>query len=318
VLVWGDPRRDNPRQLRARSEARFAAWRKDKRSRYGDFAGVGEGVLLSWTTPVVWRIAARVALGLLLLADLTAVASILLAHGPASEYELYRAAVARGGDVFEIVGYRWSPLALFPLTVVVAIGLPAWQLLHFAALAALRDWRLIALVLIAFPFWDGVRLGGVFTFIAIAAIAAYRGSLTGAVIYFALFLLMPRPLMVPLALWLLWKHPGWRWPVLAAGFTELAVLAVTGTLAPWIYVLAVTGAEEMANPTNIGPSAIIGASWTLIGVPLAGWLLVRGRLGLASLAASPYWLPYYLLFGLLEFVGRPGDRLWDGSVRPAG
>ena len=38
----------------------------------------------------------------------------------------------------------------------------------------------------------------------------------------------------------------------------------------------------------------------VIGLPLAAWLTWKGRLGLASLAASPYWLPYYLLMLLLE------------------
>lgn len=35
---------------------------------------------------------------------------------------------------------------------------------------------------------------------------------------------------------------------------------------------------------------------------LAIALTWRGRLGLASMAASPYWLPYYFLMLLLELV----------------
>lgn len=44
--------------------------------------------------------------------------------------------------------------------------------------------------------------------------------------------------------------------------------------------------------------------WVPIGLALAAWLTWKGRLGYASLAASPYWLPYYLLFALLELVRR--------------
>ena len=38
----------------------------------------------------------------------------------------------------------------------------------------------------------------------------------------------------------------------------------------------------------------------IAGLALAVWLTWQGRLGFASLAASPYWLPHYLLMGLLE------------------
>ena len=53
---------------------------------------------------------------------------------------------------------------------------------------------------------------------------------------------------------------------------------------------------------NYGPSRFIGLLWIPIGVALAVLLTWRGRLGLASLAISPYWLPYYFLMLLLEFA----------------
>jgi hypothetical protein len=56
----------------------------------------------------------------------------------------------------------------------------------------------------------------------------------------------------------------------------------------------------MANPYAIGPAKLIGVLWVAIGIPLAVVLTRFRRLGLAGLAASPYWLPYYLLFLLLE------------------
>lgn len=251
-------------------------------------------------------IAVGTALGIVALADLAATAAILLASAPPGDYRLYQSVVATlgaGGNLFAAdPGYRWSPLAAYALIPVVAIGLPAWRALHLVALLALRDWRLILVVGLAWPFWKDVQLGSVFAFVFIAAVSAYRGSRIGMAAYFGLFLLMPRPLMVPLAIWLLWKQPAWRAPVVLAGLAEVGLLAAMGTLTPWCHELLASGGEELLNPTNVAPSAIIGVCWVIIGMPLAVWFTWRGRLGLASLAASPYWLWYYLLFGLLEFV----------------
>jgi hypothetical protein len=57
---------------------------------------------------------------------------------------------------------------------------------------------------------------------------------------------------------------------------------------------------EFAGDFNFGPSQFIGLAWVPIGIGLAAWLTWRNRLGLASLAISPYWLPYYFLVLLLE------------------
>ena len=53
-------------------------------------------------------------------------------------------------------------------------------------------------------------------------------------------------------------------------------------------------------PFDVGPSRLIGSLWVPIGLVLAAVLTWRGRLGWASLAASPYWLPYYLMMPFLE------------------
>jgi hypothetical protein len=50
----------------------------------------------------------------------------------------------------------------------------------------------------------------------------------------------------------------------------------------------------------------LGAAWVPIGLALAAYLTIRGRLGLASLAAAPYWFGYYLVFVLLEMGTTPG------------
>ncbi len=72
--------------------------------------------------------------------------------------------------------------------------------------------------------------------------------------------------------------------------------------------LATTTNSEMVIDYNFGPSAWIGLAWVPIGLALAAWLTWRGRLGFASVAASPYWFGYYLLMLFLEISPGGGDR----------
>jgi hypothetical protein len=58
----------------------------------------------------------------------------------------------------------------------------------------------------------------------------------------------------------------------------------------------------------VSVSGSTGGGWSidtplwlsLLLLPVAGWLTYRGRLGLASLAVTPYILPSYLLMLALE------------------
>jgi hypothetical protein len=52
-----------------------------------------------------------------------------------------------------------------------------------------------------------------------------------------------------------------------------------------------------------------------IGLTLAAWLTWRGKLGLASLAASPYWLLHYFLILMLDTREVAVDR--KGAVARA-
>jgi len=56
----------------------------------------------------------------------------------------------------------------------------------------------------------------------------------------------------------------------------------------------------MSRPFNWLPSRFIGMAWVPVGVALAAWLTLRGRLGLASVVISPYLLANYWLMLLLE------------------
>ena len=127
-----------------------------------------------------------------------------------------------------------------------------------------------------------------------------RGSRLGTWIYLIMVLLIPRPLMVPVAVWLLFKQPGLRLPFAAAAALSLLAALLSGYGVEWLGVLAHAGPVEIVNPYQIGPSRLIGQWWVPLGLALAAVLTWKGRLGLAGLAASPYWLPYYLMYGLLE------------------
>jgi hypothetical protein len=93
----------------------------------------------------------------------------------------------------------------------------------------------------------------------------------------------------------------------------VAVLA-TGQAAAWIGELVGGVPNDYVNPSNIGPSRFLGLAWLVVGVPLAAWLTVKGRIGLASLVISPYVLPYYLMMGLLDLMPRRGNRALESGV----
>lgn len=202
--------------------------------------------------------------------------------------------------------YRWSPVAAWISIPLLVIPYWAWILLHVAAILGLRDWRASAIALVSWPFWQDAGVGNVLTFVVLAGWWAIRGNRLAAVVYLGLCILMPRPLMLPLAAWLLWAMPSTRWPASLMFLGHAILVAPTGHGLEWIGVLANAGRVDMGNPYAIGPAKLIGAAWVVLGIPLALVLMRFGRLGLAGLAASPYWLPYYLLFLLLEL--RPVKR----------
>lgn len=200
--------------------------------------------------------------------------------------------------------YRWSPVAAWLTAPLLLLPYWAWIALHVGAVLAFRDRWAVVIALVSWPFWQDAGVGNVLTFVVLAAWWALRGNRPAGLIYLAFCLLMPRPLMLPAAAWLLWKDPGLRLPFVAMLTIQAALALVTGHALEWLGVLAHAGVVDMTNPYAIGPSRLIGAAWLVIGIPLAAVLAWKGRVGLAGLAASPYWLPYYLLFPLLE-LNRP-------------
>jgi hypothetical protein len=200
--------------------------------------------------------------------------------------------------------FRWSPVAAWLLGFVTLMPLWLWQVLHLVALPLLRPWLLAVAVLVSYPFWFDVQTGNLMTFVAVAGFLALRGSRAATALFLILAVLVPRPLMLPLAVWLLWQRPGARLPFLAFFVAHGLLVAWLGYAQDWFAALTDVNAE-LVNAYNFGPSRFIGAWWIPIGLALATWLTWRGYLGLASLAISPYWLPYYFLILLLESARRP-------------
>ena len=199
--------------------------------------------------------------------------------------------------------FRWSPVAAWILVPLTAVGPIPWMVAQFASLLALPR-RIALLALVTVPFWADVYEGNILTFSFVLAVLALRGSRLASLAFIGLAILVPRPLMVPVVVWLLWKRPDLRTPTAVIFAIHAVLVAFAGYGTQWLQRLVTSGDEIALH--NAGPSALIGVWWIPIGLALAVFFTWRGRLGLASLAASPYLILYYWLFGLLEFV-RPGE-----------
>jgi hypothetical protein len=258
--------------------------------------------------PPLWLAALILAIGIPNLAAAVATVRTLVTEGYAFDWTNFVRAADRFPDptLYEFAGpyaFRYSPLAALAFGAIAPLGLTLWRIAHFAALGALRDWRLIGLALLSYPFWFDVETGNLVTFVAVSGVLALRGSRLATGIYLLLFLLVPRPLALPLTVWILWRSPGWRIPFAITFFGQLAAVVWLQLLTPWLTALLGSSSELHAD-LNLGPSAVVGIWWLLVAAPLAAWFTWRGRLGLASVLASPYWLPYYFLMLLLELAPR--------------
>lgn len=219
------------------------------------------------------------------------------------------AQMAGSPELYELRGidtFVWSPVSAYALKVLEPLWFEAWQVVIVMAALAMPTWRLRLLVLVSWPFWHDWIFGNLLTLIFLASVYAWRGSRVGTVAFFAFALLIPRPLLVPMLVWILWKRPEWRWPFAAIFVLHALLVLWSGLGAEWIATLAHVGPGLIDLPVNRGPSRILGYWWFVIGVPLGTWLFFRGRVGWAGLAISPYVWSYYL-FWLLPEVNRVPD-----------
>lgn len=244
--------------------------------------------------------------------------SIILAGYPGADLVDYQLAAKRvwEGGLYATDGvyhFRYSPVAAYLFAPLGLVTPTVWRALHVLAAFALPTWPMRLLLLASWPFVFDLQLGNVITFVLLAAAWAMRGNRIGALVFLACCLLFPRPLMLPIAAWLLWRQAWLRWPFVAMFVIHAALVVVSGWGGAWIGQLFAS-TEEIGSAFNIGPTAVVGLWWLLLGIPLGAWLLWRGRVGLAGLAISPYLLPYYLMTALLDLPEASGRRSVSGHV----
>lgn len=196
-------------------------------------------------------------------------------------------------------GFHWMvPAAWLWVYVVQPLGFGAWSVLHLAALLTIRRPLVIVAALVTVPFWQDVVSGNMVTFAFVAAWHALHGSRTGIVAFCVITALVPRPLMIPVLAWLLWRSGPARY-AFGVSLTVVGVMTLaTGQLGPLLGNFLDT--PQMGADFNLAPSLQVGWAWVAVAWPLAAFAWWRGRLGFASVLASPYWIGYYLLFALLE------------------
>lgn len=243
--------------------------------------------------------------------------SIILAGYPGADLVDYQMAAKRvwEGGLYATDGvynFRYSPVAAY-LFALLAVTTPlVWRTLHVAAAMAMPTWPMRLLLLASWPFAFDLQLGNVMTFVLLAAAWALRGNRFGALLFIVLSLLFPRPLMLPIAAWLLWRQPWLRSPAVALFAVHAGLVIASGWGGAWVGRL-LSSTDEIGSAFNIGPTAVVGLWWLLLGIPLGAWLLWRGRVGLAGLAMSPYLLPYYLMVALLDLPSSRSVRLVAGA-----
>lgn len=229
--------------------------------------------------------------------------------------------------------YAWtySPLLAYAFAALAPIGYFGWSVLHVAALGLIGNWRMAATVFVSWPFWADLYNGNTSTFVFVAAAGAMRGNAVGTASFFLLSLLIPRPLMIPLVAWLLWKRPSWRLPFAGMILANALLVLMSGYGPAWFDVLVGVPSvvSEISQDPNSGVlfvmwwSSWLGLIWLPIAFILAAFLTWQQRLGWASLAASPYWLPQYLMMALLEMIpisresaGRPAESTDEWPPNP--
>jgi hypothetical protein len=218
-------------------------------------------------------------------------------------------------EVTDLYSFRHSPIMAMAMPALAWIGVAGIRLLTIGFALALPTWPMRVLALASWPFAMDVQHGALITLIVLAGAWALRGSKVACLAFLILALLSPRPLMVPIAVYLLWHQPWLRLPALVLFIGHAIAVAATGYGDDWVAMLLSVGTDQIQSPFNVSPSRLIGSLWVPAGFALACVLTLWGRPALAALAISPYVLPHYLLLLLLEL--RPGrERLTDGHRVP--
>ncbi len=104
------------------------------------------------------------------------------------------------------------------------------------------------------------------------------------------------------------------WPIVAMGATHTMAVLLSGYAVEWVQaVTSFTGSQQ----GSLGPVRYFGSAWLAVGIPLGIWMTMKGRVGLAGLAISPYVLAHYLLLVLWDVVP-DRDRITSTNERRRG
>jgi hypothetical protein len=224
-------------------------------------------------------------------------------------------------EVNELYSFRHSPLMAFAMPGIAWIGTLGIRLVTVAAALALPTWPMRILAIASWPFAMDVQHGAFITILVAVGAWALRGSRIAGIAFIVLALMSPRPLMLPIAAYVLWQQPSLRVPALVVFVLHGVAVLLTGYGDDWIAMLLSVGTDGITSPFNLSPSRFVGTWWLPIGACLAVFLTWRGHVGFAALAISPYLLPHYLLFALLELDRAAwirGGRLAHGADRHGG
>lgn len=195
--------------------------------------------------------------------------------------------------------FAWSPVMAWIMAGVSVVGYWPWVAAHVAAVGvlALRLPLVALLVACSWAFWIDAAGGNTMTFVVVAGALALRGGRTAGLLYIALSLLMPRPVQLPLLVWLLWHDRSMIKPMIIMFVVHGALVLGSGYAAEWITATASYG---VTTQVSLGPTRYFGLAWLAVGIPLGGWLTWRGHVGWAGLAITPYLLAQYLLMPVIE------------------
>ena len=210
-------------------------------------------------------------------------------------------------EVNDLYSFRHSPIFALAMPLVAWIGTLGIRLVTVAAALAMPTWPMRLLTLASWPFAVDLQHGALITVLVCVAAWALRGSRPAAIVFVMMTLLSPRPLMLPVVAYLLWRQRWLRLPAVVIAVAYLLAVLATGYADDWIGMLSRSGLDMYGTPLNLSPSRFIGGWWIPFGALLAGWLGLRNRPGVAALAMNPYVLPHYLLFALLELGPRKED-----------
>lgn len=220
-------------------------------------------------------------------------------------------------EVSDLYSFRHSPLLALAMPLVGLLGTLGIRLLTLVAALALPTWPMRIITIGSWPFVMDLQHGAMLTIIVFFAAWALRQRRWAVVGFLALTVLSPRPLMLPIAIYLVWTQPWARWPAVAIVVVHSIGILLTGYAADWVGMLTAVGTDGVEKAFNLSPSRFLGRAWLILGLPAAAWLTWRGRVGFAALAISPYLLPHYLMFALLELDRNADARRSLPRERPA-